>query len=96
MPPVAKKFEDHKTSTDDDRRVSHVEGVPVVVADVEVDKIGDAVAQRAIEDVTRGSAENQCEASLAEPPASASCGEKPEQQRDHSRRKNDKDSREPR
>ena len=96
MPPIAKQFEDHKTSADDDRGIGHIECVPVVVANVEVDEVGDAVPRRSIENVTRRSAENQCEASLTEPAASASCDEKPEQQCDDSRRKNDKDRCEPR
>lgn len=51
MPPVAKKFQDHETCTEHDRGVGHVERVPVMDADMEVDEIRDAVAENAIENV---------------------------------------------
>ncbi len=62
MPPVAKKFQDHETCTEHDRGVGHVERVPVMDADMEVDEIRDAVAQKAIENISCRAAENQREA----------------------------------
>ena len=48
--------------------ISDVECVPVIVADVKIDEVGDAVAQQAVEHISRRAAENQREAALAEPP----------------------------
>ena len=69
-----------KTGADDDSGIGNVKCVPVIIADVKVDEVGDAVAQHAIEDVSHRPAQNQREPALAEPAASAARKQKPGKQ----------------
>src|ERR1051325_3404182 len=50
-------IEDQERAADHDRRVRDVERVPVVIAQVEIKKVGDAAPDHAVEDVARGAAE---------------------------------------
>ena len=89
MPPVAKKFQHHQRGAQHDRGIRQIEGVPVMAADMKVNEVGDAVAQNAIENVSRRSAQNQREAALAQPSAGAASGEQPQQQSNHGDEKTD-------
>ena len=59
MPPVENQFQHHEPGADDDCGVRDVERVPVVVADVKVDEVGDALPQHAVDHVSRRAAQNQ-------------------------------------
>ena len=51
-----------QAAADDDRRIGDVERGPVIVAEVEVQKVGDPAPHDAVEDIAGGAAENQREA----------------------------------
>ena len=84
MPPVAEKFEHHQRRADDDCRVGDVERVPVIVAEVKIDEVGDAAAQDAVENVARARRRESARVRTgpAHPPA-RSGREQPHQQHNH-------------
>src|ERR1700734_3083349 len=64
--------------------------------DVEVDEVGDAATNEAIENVTDGAAENQRDAAFAESCASTAGDEKPDEQGDYEEREDDQERSAPR
>src|ERR1700683_4124940 len=89
MPPVAQKREDYQPGADNDGRISQVESVPVVIADVKIDEVGDAAAQDAVENVAGCAAENHGHAAFTKPTASAARDQQPDDESDDRDRKND-------
>ena len=66
MPPVAQEFENDQPGAEDDRGISQIKSVPVVIADMKIDEVSDAAAQDAVENISSCAAENQRHPALAE------------------------------
>src|SRR6202050_2287997 len=89
MPPVAQKLEDYQPGADNDGRISQVESVPVVIADVKIDEVGDAAAQDTVENVAGRAAQDHGHAALTQRAAGAAGGQQPDDESDDRDRKND-------
>ncbi len=95
MAPIAKEFEQNQGSADHNRRISDVESVPMVATNVEVDEIGNAMADDAVQNIPCSAAEDQRHTPLAEPAPGAIRDQQPRDQSDHRHRKQDQQRRAP-